>query len=87
MVFRARTLRKRAVSVHSPFDQRIHKGLEDRALHELPILTNKELMQSWDDIVTDRSLHLEEIQRFLEVDGVPGRHVTRAAVQPIAVSL
>jgi phenylacetate-CoA ligase len=54
------------VSAHSPFYQRFHKGLEDRPLHELPILTKKELMQSWNDIVTDRSLHLEDIQRFLE---------------------
>ena len=23
-------------------------------------------MQSWDDVVTDRSLHLHDIQRFLE---------------------
>lgn len=52
--------------VHSPFYQRFHKGLERRPLHELPILTKKELMHSWDDIVTDRSLHLQDIQRFLE---------------------
>lgn len=52
--------------VHSPFYQRFHKGLERRPLHELPILTKKELMRSWDDIVTDRSLHLQDIQRFLE---------------------
>ena len=57
---------RRFVSDHSPFYQRFHKGLEDRPLHKLPILTKKELMQSWDDIVTDRSLHLQDIQRFLE---------------------
>lgn len=57
-------------SVHSPFYQRFHKGLEGRPLHELPILTKQELMRSWDDIVTDRSLHLKDIQRFLE--GVQG---------------
>lgn len=51
---------------HSPFYQRFHKGLEDRPLHDLPVLTKKELMQSWDDVVTDRSLHLKDIQRFLE---------------------
>lgn len=53
-------------SVHSPFYQRFHKGFEDRPLGELPILTKKELMRSWNDIVTDRSLRLEDIQRFLE---------------------
>jgi phenylacetate-CoA ligase len=51
---------------HSPFYQRFHKGLVGRPLHELPVLTKKELMQSWDDVVTDRSLHLRDIQRFLE---------------------
>lgn len=51
---------------HSPFYQRFHKGLEDRPLHELPVLTKRELMRSWDDIVTDRALHLKDIQRFLE---------------------
>lgn len=50
----------------SPFYQRFHKGLEGRPLHELPILTKKELMRSWDDVVTDRSLRLKDIQRFLE---------------------
>lgn len=53
-------------SVHSPFYQRFHKGLEGRPLHELPVLTKQELMRSWDDIVADRSLHLQDIQRVLE---------------------
>ena len=57
-------------SAHAPFYQRFHKGFEDRPLQELPILTKQELMRSWDDIVTDRSLHLQDIQRFLE--GVQG---------------
>ena len=57
---------RRFVSAHSPFYQRFHNGLADRPLHELPILTKQELMRSWDDIVTDRSLHLQDIQRFLE---------------------
>ena len=56
---------RRFASAHSPFYKRFHDGLEERALHELPALTKKELMQSWDEIVTDRSLHLEDIQRFL----------------------
>lgn len=51
---------------HSPFYKQFHKGLEDRPLRELPILTKKQLMQSWNDVVTDRSLRLEEVQQFLE---------------------
>lgn len=57
---------RRFAAARSPFYQRSHKGLEGRPLHELPILTKQELMQSWDDVVTDRSLRLEDIQRFLE---------------------
>ena len=67
-------------SAHSPFYQRFHKGLEDRPLHELPVLTKQELMRSWDDIVTDRSLHLQDIQRFLErVQGFEPYHDTHYA--------
>lgn len=50
---------------NSPFYKKFHKGLENRPLHELPILTKKELMASWDDIVTDRSLRLKDIDHFL----------------------
>lgn len=55
---------------HSSFYQRFHRGLEDRPLHDLPILTKKELMRSWDNIVTNRSLHLQDVHRFL--GGVQG---------------
>jgi phenylacetate-CoA ligase len=66
---------RRFASVHSPFYQRFHKGLEGRPLHELPVLTKQKLMESWDDIVTDRSLHLQDIQRFLErVKGFESYH-------------
>ena len=50
---------------HSDFYRRFHNGLENRPLQDLPILTKQELMRSWDDLVTDRSLHLQGIQRFL----------------------
>lgn len=51
---------------NSPFYKQFHKDLEDRPLSELPVLTKKELMRSWNDVVTDRSLRLEEVQKFLE---------------------
>lgn len=50
---------------HSPFYREFHKGLHDRPLHELPILTKEQLMASWDHIVTDRSLRLKEVDSFL----------------------
>jgi phenylacetate-coenzyme A ligase PaaK-like adenylate-forming protein len=50
---------------HSPFYRRFHEGMEDRPLGELPVLTKKHLMASWDDIVTDRSLRLRDVDAFL----------------------
>lgn len=51
---------------NSPFYKKFHKGLENRSLHELPILTKQELMRSWNEIVTDRSLKLKDVEHFLE---------------------
>lgn len=51
---------------NSPFYKKFHQGLEDRPLSELPILTKQELMHSWDEIVTDQSLKLKDIERFLD---------------------
>ena len=71
---------RRFAAARSPFYQRFHNGLEDRPLHELPVLTKRELMQSWDDVVTDRSLRLHDIQRFLErVKGFEPYHNTHYA--------
>ncbi len=50
----------------SPFYKKFHKGLEGCPLTELPVLTKQELMQSWDEIVTDRSLRLKDVEQFLE---------------------
>lgn len=66
--FQQRELQKlrRFAYRNSPFYQRFHKGLEDRPLGDLPILTKQTLMASWDDVVTDRSLRVKEVLRFLE---------------------
>lgn len=48
----------------SPFYQKFHKGLSERPLHELPVLTKATMMEHFDELVTDRSLHLEEIRAF-----------------------
>src|SRR5512135_3004477 len=47
---------------HSPFYQRFHKGLADRPLHELPVLTKAMMMEHFDELVTDRAIHLEEVR-------------------------
>lgn len=51
---------------NSPFYKKFHKGFEGKPLSELPILTKKELMTNWDDVVTNRSLHLKDIEKFLD---------------------
>ena len=58
-----RRLREYAYA-HSPFYQRFHRGLFDRPLHELPVLTKAMLMEHFDEVVTDRSVHLEAVRAF-----------------------
>ena len=49
----------------SPFYRRFHAGLESRPLAELPVLSKGQLMESFDDVVTDRDLRLAELREFL----------------------
>lgn len=48
----------------SPFYQKFHEGLMDRPLEELPVLTKAMMMENFDSLVTDRSLHLEAIRAY-----------------------
>jgi putative adenylate-forming enzyme len=50
----------------SPFYQKFHKGLTERPLHELPVLTKAMMMEHYDELVTDRALHLKDIRAFAE---------------------
>lgn len=50
---------------HSPFYQRYHAGLMDRPLHELPVLTKAQVMEHFDDLVTDRAVRLADIEDHL----------------------
>jgi putative adenylate-forming enzyme len=56
-----RNLRQYAYQ-HSPFYQRFHKGLMDRRLQELPVLTKAMMMEHYDELVTDRTLHLKDVR-------------------------
>ena len=56
---------------NSRFYQRFHSGLFDRPLQELPVLTKKELMENWNEVVTDRTLKLDELREFIESLSVP----------------
>ncbi|MFL5706972.1 MAG: phenylacetate--CoA ligase family protein [Ktedonobacteraceae bacterium] len=50
---------------HSPFYQRFHKGLMDRPLQELPVLTKAMMMDHFDELVTDRAVRLYDVQQYL----------------------
>lgn len=58
-----RRLREYAYA-HSPFYRRFHQGLFDRPLHELPVLTKSMLMEHFDEVVTDQSIHLDAVREF-----------------------
>lgn len=59
-----RKLRHHAYA-HSPFYGKFHKGLYDAPLQELPVLTKAMMMDNFDDLVTDRSVHLRDIQSYM----------------------
>jgi putative adenylate-forming enzyme len=53
------------VSARSPFYARFHRGLEDRPLHELPVLTKSMLMDHFDELVTDPAVRLADVHAHL----------------------
>jgi len=50
---------------HSLFYRRFHAGMSDRPLHQLPVLTKATLMEHFDELVTDPSVHLAEVEAHL----------------------
>jgi phenylacetate-CoA ligase len=65
---------------HSLFYQRFHRGLTDRPLRELPVLTKSMLMEHFDDVVTDRTLRLRDIQEYLAHPDGQARFLNRYRV-------
>ncbi len=59
----------------SPFYARKFAGIDlaSCALTDLPILSKREMMENFDDVVTDRSLRRGEIQQFLDEPSNLGR--------------
>ncbi|MBI2394878.1 MAG: phenylacetate--CoA ligase family protein [Deltaproteobacteria bacterium] len=60
-----RELRDFAVA-RSPFYARLHRGLERRPLHELPVVTKADLMAQFDEVVTDRQVQLKDLRAFVD---------------------
>jgi putative adenylate-forming enzyme len=63
-----RDLRDHAVA-RSPFYARLHAGLERRSLHELPIVTKAMLMESFDELSTDRTVRRADVEAYLKTVG------------------
>ncbi len=57
----------------SPFYAKFHKDLEEATLAELPVLTKATMMEHFDELVTDRSIRLADVER----------HLDRLPVQPL----
>jgi phenylacetate-coenzyme A ligase PaaK-like adenylate-forming protein len=49
----------------SPFYRKFHKGLEDEPLSTLPVLTKHQLMEVYDDLVTDRAVRLADVRNHI----------------------
>mgnify|MGYP003335814432 CR=1 FL=1 len=64
----------------SPFYARFHRGLDGRPLDALPVLTKGDLMAHFDDLVTDRTLHLDDLEAFLVQAGPDARYRRRYTV-------
>ncbi|MCC7210146.1 MAG: phenylacetate--CoA ligase family protein [Anaerolineae bacterium] len=47
---------------HSPFYREFHRGMYHAPLNELPVLTKRTMMDNFDELVTDRSIHLADIR-------------------------
>jgi phenylacetate-CoA ligase len=62
---RALQLCREYAYAHSPFYQQLHRGLTDRPLHELPVLTKSMLMEHFDEFMTDRAIRLEDVKRYM----------------------
>ena len=69
-------LRKFAYA-RSPFYQRFHKGLFDRPLHELPVLTKASVMENFDELVTDRAIRLKDVRAHMADDREGKRFLNR----------
>jgi phenylacetate-coenzyme A ligase PaaK-like adenylate-forming protein len=59
------TALRRFAAEQSPFYRRFHRGLDDRRLTELPVLTKAVMMEHFDELVTDCDVRLADAEAFL----------------------
>jgi len=65
---------------HSPFYREFHRGLENRPLNELPILTKPVLMDRFDEVVTDRRVTRKAVESYLAAGDFERRFLNRYRV-------
>lgn len=53
-------------ATRSPYYREHHRGLENAPLKALPVVTKTDLMERFDDLVTDQEVRLADVQRHLE---------------------
>ena len=62
---------------HSPFYQRFHEGRTGSPLRELPVLTKAMVMENFDQLVTDRSVRLDDVRAHMAGDREGHRFLNR----------
>lgn len=62
---------------NSPFYRKFHKGLEKRPLTELPVLTKSMMMENFDNLVTDRLIHLDDVRAYAARENAGERYLGR----------
>lgn len=70
----------------SPFYQKFHHRLYQAPLQEVPILTKSLLMENFDDLVTDRRIHLDEIRAHLKRIPKEERYQGRYWIMPTSAT-
>jgi putative adenylate-forming enzyme len=76
-------LRQYAIE-HSQFYARFHRGMSDRPLQDLPILTKAIVMENFDELVTDPAVRLADLETFLKQE--PGPKLFRDRYVVLATS-
>jgi phenylacetate-coenzyme A ligase PaaK-like adenylate-forming protein len=71
---------RRFVDERSPFYRHFHRGLGNAPLEALPILDKATLMAHFDELVTDRSLRLQDLERHLADPAAPALYRDRYTV-------
>lgn len=63
---------------NSPYYTRLYRDLpEDYSLTDLPSVNKRQLMENWNDWITDRDLTLSEVEKFMENPDNIGRKIKK----------